>query len=117
MKKKPHLILIICLSVLTVGLWSVRFVLPAPVFTVENRKTAIYNTENVPTYKGEGSININTATKEELCSLPGIGETIAERIISHREMYGAYLHPEAIMEVHGIGETLYGKIKDKICTG
>ena len=115
MRKKILIGAIFALTLLCAGLWSITLFTPEPVFLVENRKESLYSAENVPKYKGAGSININTATIEELCTLPGIGETIAERIISHREAYGAYPHPEAIMEVRGIGEKLYETIKDEIC--
>jgi len=62
-----------------------------------------------------GLININTATKEELMTLPGIGESKAEKIIAYREANGKFKKPEDIMQISGIKEGLYNKIKDKIC--
>lgn len=62
-----------------------------------------------------GLININTATKEELMALPGIGESKADKIISYREENGKFSSPEGIMEISGIKEGLYNKIKDSIC--
>lgn len=62
-----------------------------------------------------GLININTATKEELMTLPGIGESKADKIISYREENGKFSSPEGIMEISGIKEGLYNKIKDSIC--
>lgn len=61
-----------------------------------------------------GLININTATKEELTSLPGIGAGYADRIISYRSDKGAFKSIEDIMKVSGIKEKLFSKIKDKI---
>ena len=116
MQKKTLLSVIAGLSILCAVLWSAMQFSPEPVLTVENRKAQLYHAENAPSYSGEGNLNINTATTEELCTLPGIGKTLAERMVAHREKYGAYPHPEAIMEVRGIGENLYEKIKDKICT-
>lgn len=62
-----------------------------------------------------GAVNINTAGKEELMSLSGIGETKAENIIAYRETQGAFEKTEDIMNVNGIGENLFQKIKNDIC--
>jgi competence protein ComEA len=56
-------------------------------------------------------VNINTATKEELMKLPGIGEQTAERIIQHRKLYGDFKRIEDIMNVKGIGQKKFEKIK------
>lgn len=63
----------------------------------------------------EKLININTATLEELDSLPGIGEAKAQNIIDYREKNGFFETTEEIMEVDGIGEKIYNDIKDLIC--
>lgn len=61
-----------------------------------------------------GLIRINTATLEELDSLPGIGPAIAQRIIDYRENNGGFKTIEEISEVSGIGEATFAKIKDLI---
>lgn len=61
-----------------------------------------------------GRININAATKQELCSIPGVGETRAAAIIAYRESHGSFAKPEDIMKVNGIKEGMYDKIKDSI---
>lgn len=66
------------------------------------------------TGQDDGRININTASKEQLCSLPGIGEAKAESIISYREQNNGFSAMEEIMNVEGIKDGLYAKIKDKI---
>lgn len=63
----------------------------------------------------EGRININTATKQELCGIPGVGETRAAAIVSYRESHGGFARPEDIMKVSGIKEGMYDKIKESIC--
>ena len=59
-------------------------------------------------------VNLNTATKAELLTLNGIGESYADRIIEYRKNNGPFQSPEEIMQVKGIGEKIYQKIKDRI---
>lgn len=59
-------------------------------------------------------ININTATKEELMTLPGIGETYAQRIVDYRKANGRFAKPDELMKVKGIGEALYARISAQI---
>ena len=61
-----------------------------------------------------GKININTATAEELDELPGVGPAIAAKIIAYRESNGNFRSPEEIMNVSGIGEKTFAKMKDMI---
>ena len=58
-----------------------------------------------------GLININTASVDELIALPGIGPTLAERIINHRERYGSFRIIEQITDVSGIGEQRFADIQ------
>lgn len=59
-------------------------------------------------------VNLNTATVEELMTLRGIGQARAEDIIRHRQERGGYSRIEDIMEVSGIKEVGFEKIKDDI---
>ena len=60
-------------------------------------------------------VNINTADVSQLTTLPGIGESRATSIIAYREENGAYGTIEDIMNVSGIKEAAFSKIKDYIC--
>lgn len=61
-----------------------------------------------------GLVDINTATKAELCTLKGIGETRADAIIAYRTEKGGFVKIEDIMLVSGIGESSFNKFKDSI---
>jgi len=61
-----------------------------------------------------GKVNINTATAEELDALPGIGPSIAQRIIDYRTTNGPFRSIEEIKNVKGIGDITFEKLKDKI---
>lgn len=62
----------------------------------------------------EKKLNINTATKEELMSIDGIGEVIALRILMKREELGSFKIIEQITQVDGIGQKTFDKIKNYI---
>ena len=64
--------------------------------------------------KNNSLINIDTATKEELQSLNGIGDALSQRIIDFREQNGAFSDIESIKNVSGIGEKKFEGIKDYI---
>ena len=59
-------------------------------------------------------VNINTATKEKLTELPGIGSSTASKIITYREENGKFKNIQDIKNVSGIGESKYESIKDYI---
>ena len=63
---------------------------------------------------GSGLVNLNTATKEELMTLKGIGESKADDIIRYREKSGGFKKIEDIMKISGIKENGFQKIKDSI---
>jgi len=62
----------------------------------------------------DGRVNINKADAAELCTLPGIGESRAADIIAYREKHGGFSDISEIMNVSGIKDASYEKIKDLI---
>ncbi|MBN1658471.1 MAG: ComEA family DNA-binding protein [Anaerolineae bacterium] len=72
-----------------------------------------YGSRAAPGGVGE-RVNINTATQAELETLPGIGPSLAARIVAHREAHGPFAAPEDVTEVSGIGPAIFEKIRDLI---
>lgn len=91
--------------------------------TVATKDTTIKTTTTQKTEpviieeKIEYPININTASQKLLMELPGIGQVKATAIISFRETYGYFNHSDEIMNVKGIGQATYDKLKNLITTG
>jgi len=59
-------------------------------------------------------LNLNTASAQELERLPGIGKGLAERIVKHREEYGAFRRPEHLIIVRGISDRRLRALRDLI---
>lgn len=72
------------------------------------------STDNQNEANNDSKVNINTATKEKLKELNGIGESTAQKIIEYRKVQ-EFLEIEDIMNVPGIGESKFENIKDDIC--
>ncbi len=62
-------------------------------------------------------VNINTASLEELQTLPRIGPAIAQRIIDYRKEHGPFKRVEDLLKIQGIGERVFEQIKDRVTVG
>ena len=70
--------------------------------------------ENETGSLSDGRVNINRASKEALMTLPGIGEAKADAILAYRQAEGDFESAESLMQVPGIKEGVFEKIKDRI---
>ena len=59
-------------------------------------------------------VNLNTASVEELTALPGIGPSYAKRIVDYREKNGPFKKVEDLLNVQGIGEKTFEKLRDRV---
>ena len=59
-------------------------------------------------------IDLNMATRAELCTLPGVGETMADKIIADRDANGSFRTPEELLRVDGIGDATLERLREWI---
>ena len=64
-----------------------------------------------------GKVNINSATVEQLTTLPGVGPKLAARIVEHRQKAGGFKSAQELMNVRGIGEKNFEKIQGYLTVG
>jgi competence protein ComEA len=64
-----------------------------------------------------GKVNINTATVEQLATLPGVGPALAQRIVDHRQKAGSFKSVQELMSIRGIGEKSFQKMEAHLTTG
>ena len=116
-------ILLLAIVVITVG-FTVKFYdmiftqteKPQFDFTESDKEfTKLSNSEpDLDSFTGFDTVNINTAGVEELISLDGIGESLAQEIVNYRESKGDFKKTEDILKVSGIGPKKFEKFKNKI---
>lgn len=75
------------------------------------------SSQNGETGINAGKVNLNTATKEQLMTLPGVGESKALAILAYRQEHGAFQSVDEIKNISGIKDGVYNKIKDSIVVG
>ena len=83
---------------------------------ISSNSNNVTNSSDSSTSSTNELININTASKEQLMTLSGVGESKANAIISYREENGFFKTIEDLLNVSGIGNSIYEKIKNYITT-
>lgn len=73
--------------------------------------------KTAPAAAASAPINLNTATQAQLESLPGIGAKAAQRILEYRQKNGSFKKIEDLMNVKGIGEKSFLRLKPLITVG
>ena len=110
----PMIVLTLLFALVLTGIYCIRNDNREPVCCeIVNEEPSLSNI--MP--DNSGLININTASREELCTLPGIGEILAQRIINHRKVHGRFESLDALLNVEGIGKGKLESIIDYITTG
>ena len=115
MKKGSAILLMICTMsfCLIVGIFWGRNMPTNYVQIPESDAVLAAETLNPVDYR----IDLNTATKAQLMELPGIGETLADRILEYRSSNGPFLTTKDLLNVSGIGEGKLKEIEERIKIG
>lgn len=107
-----------------VGRFCLCLALLALLFPVFTRKapetpTAAYAARHreavTATAEPTGGVNVNTADRQTLCTLPGVGEVLAQRILDMRNECGGFAYPEDLLLVKGIGTKKLEALRPLIC--
>lgn len=101
----PQLALVILTAILS---GSSCVTLPSPA------QSSVQLNLEIPRTDRGSLININTASRQELEKLPGVGAGIAERIVAHREQYGPFRRAEHLMMVRGISDHKFRQLRAMI---
>lgn len=121
MKTSQKLLIIVTLffAAFIAGLFAGRNVsrAPVPIRTIPSVSAAVGGTPESTAPAKPVVIDLNTATAQQLESLPGIGPVIAARIIAYRKESGGFKSVGELMNVPGIGEKKLEEIWDLVTTG
>lgn len=114
MKKLEIVAIAVAMVILsfTIGYFAGRNSAPSQVVIDPEIDTELLSSDTEES--ADGKVNINTADRDELMTLPGIGEVIAEGIIVYREENGPFEKIEDIVNVSGIGDATFLKLRDYI---
>jgi competence protein ComEA len=97
---------------LILGIVFAALIAAAPVASVQEKAE-----KPKPAASAAAPINLNTATAAQLDTLPGIGARTAQLIVEHRQKNGNFKKVEELMNIKGIGEKTFLKIKPMVTVG
>jgi competence protein ComEA len=86
----------------------------APAASAQSKATTPKGATAATTATAAAPVNLNTATAEQLATIPGVGPKMAERIIDYRQKNGGFKKVEDLMNVSGVGEKSFLKMKPLI---
>ena len=110
--------IILCVSLsFTCGFFLGRNLNHNQIQLADPPKNSTEKQENQTATGSAALIDINTATAQQLQTLPGIGATLAGRIVDHRNQHGPFSSPAELLDVEGIGQGRLSAILDYITTG
>ena len=110
--------LMLALTVVFLAALSLLYLRAADVADGTDYTITVTHREDEPvTPEPPAPININTASAEELETLPGIGPALAERIIAYRETHGLFKNVDDLINVKGIGEAVLSELRDLVSVG
>ena len=104
------LALILCITVFAIFFFIRIYGIHIPGFT-DDRIITGKNSLNFST------LELNSATLEELNEIPGVSTALAKAIVSYRDKYGKYVDLDELMYVHGMSKELYDVIVQYVCLG
>ena len=81
------------------------------------KKEFVFQEDNSSGNDSIKTVNINSASVDELKSIPGVGESTAKKIVEYREQNGGFSAKSEIMNISGIGEKKFENMKNYISIG
>ena len=118
LKKQERVIVIFLIAILAIGSLVAVLKKTCHAAKVDIKSFAAYGTsenERKPVERTNAkSVNVNSASAQDIAKLDGIGESLAARIVDYRTRNGRFRSKDEIVKVRGIGEKLFNRIKDNI---